>query len=106
MSRAQEQSAALREQLLADLGQLQSADEAADWVHKNLPAKNTLITADADAVEAGFREKLATIEVGVCRSSRNNCIRRRQKILNLRLGSHLSLRLKMQSQSRRPVYLG
>jgi hypothetical protein len=59
----QEQSAALREKLLADLSQLQSGDEAADWVHKNLAAKNTLITADADAVEVGFREKLATIEV-------------------------------------------
>jgi hypothetical protein len=59
----QEQSAALREKLLADLSQLQSGDEAADWVHKNLAAKNTLITADADAVEAGFREKLSTIDV-------------------------------------------
>jgi hypothetical protein len=58
-----EQSAALRERLLLDLDQLQSADEAADWVHKNLAAKNTLITSDADAVEAGFREKLATVEV-------------------------------------------
>ena len=57
-----EQSAALREKLLADLSQLQSGEEAADWVHKNLAAKNTLIPADADAVEAGFREKLATIE--------------------------------------------
>jgi hypothetical protein len=59
----QEQSAALREKLLADLSELQSGDAAADWVHKNLAAKNTLITADADAVEAGFREKLSTIEV-------------------------------------------
>jgi hypothetical protein len=58
-----EHSAALREELLADLSRLQSGDEAADWVHKNLAAKNTLITADADAVEAGFREKLSTIEV-------------------------------------------
>jgi len=38
-----DQSAALREQLLGDIGQLQSADEAADWVHKNLATKNTLI---------------------------------------------------------------
>jgi hypothetical protein len=58
-----EPSAALREHLLDVIGQLQSSDDAADWVHKNLAAKNTLITADADAVEAGFREKLATIEV-------------------------------------------
>ena len=57
-----EQSTAVREQLLADIGQLQSPDEAADWVHKNLSLKNALTAADADLVEAGFREKLATIE--------------------------------------------
>jgi hypothetical protein len=57
-----DQSSTLREQLLADIGQLRSADEAAEWVHKNLVAKNTLTNADADAVEAGFRERLATIE--------------------------------------------
>ena len=57
-----EQSAAVREQLLADIGQLQSPDEAADWVHKNLSLKNTLTAADADLVEAGFRERLAAIE--------------------------------------------
>ena len=57
-----EQSAAARDRLLADIGQLQSPDEAADWVHESLPLKNTLTDADADLVEAGFREKLATIE--------------------------------------------
>ena len=58
-----EQSAAAREPLLAEIGQLQSPEEAAEWVHKNLPLKNTLTAADADLVEAGFREKLATIEL-------------------------------------------
>ena len=58
-----EQSTAVREQLLAHIGQLQSPDEAADWVHKNLSLKNALTAADADLVEAGFREKLATIEL-------------------------------------------
>ena len=57
-----EQSAALRERLLASLCQLQSADEAADWVHANLAAKNTLIAADADRLETGFLERLAAIE--------------------------------------------
>ncbi|MBV8440334.1 MAG: ERF family protein [Hyphomicrobiales bacterium] len=57
-----EPSAALRDELLAAIGQLQSADQAADWVHKSLAAKNTLIDADADTVEASFRERLATIE--------------------------------------------
>jgi hypothetical protein len=59
---ATDESQALRNRLVAELADLKSADDAADWVHKNLAAKNTLITADADAVEAGFREKLATIE--------------------------------------------
>jgi hypothetical protein len=58
-----EPSAALRDELLAGIGELRSADEAADWVHKNLAAKNTLIDADADAVETGFWGRLATIEV-------------------------------------------
>ena len=62
-----EQSAALREQLLASLGQLQSADEAADWVHANLAAKNTLIAADADMVESGFRDRLAAIDAASAR---------------------------------------
>jgi hypothetical protein len=60
---ATDQSEAVRDRLVAELADLKSADDAADWVHKNLAAKNTLITADADAVEAEFREKLATIEV-------------------------------------------
>jgi hypothetical protein len=56
------QSAALRDELLIELGQLQSADQAADWVHHNLAGKNTLIIADADLIEAAFRDKLAAIE--------------------------------------------
>jgi hypothetical protein len=58
-----EPSATLREQLLMSLSQLQSGDTAAEWARKNLAVKNTLIDADADAVETGFREKLATIEM-------------------------------------------
>ena len=57
-----EPSAALRDQMIADIVKLQSADRAADWVHENLGAKNTLIDADANLVEAGFRDRLATIE--------------------------------------------
>jgi hypothetical protein len=61
---AADQSAALRDRLIADLNDLRSTDEAADWVHKNLPAKNTLIPVDADLVETGFRERLAAMEGG------------------------------------------
>ena len=59
-----DQSAALRDRLVAELGDLKSADDAADWVHKNLPAKNTLTFADAELVEAAFRDRLAAIEGG------------------------------------------
>ena len=59
-----DQSAALRDRMVAELGDLKSADEAADWVHNNLPAKNTLAFADAELVETSFRERLAVIERG------------------------------------------
>jgi hypothetical protein len=59
-----DQSKALRDQLVAELVDLKSADGAADWVHKNMPLKNALTTADAQAVEACFRERLDTIERG------------------------------------------
>jgi hypothetical protein len=57
-----EQSANLREQLVAGLTAVQSADEAADWVYKSLRAKNTLVAADANLLEASFRRRLAMIE--------------------------------------------
>ena len=61
---ATDQSKVLRDRMIAELGDLKSADDAADWAHKNLPAKNTLTFDDADKVEARFRERLATIEGG------------------------------------------
>jgi ERF superfamily len=39
---APDQSAALRDRLVAELDGLQSADEAAGWAHRSLPIKNTL----------------------------------------------------------------
>ena len=53
---AAEQAAALREQLIADLALLQSEDEAADLVHKNLPVKNTL-TATAGKSATSSRSR-------------------------------------------------
>jgi hypothetical protein len=61
---ATDQLEALRELLLAELSDLKSADEAADRVHKNLPAKNALTSLDADLVEGSFRERLGAIEGG------------------------------------------
>jgi ERF superfamily/Protein of unknown function (DUF968) len=54
-----DQSSLERDRLLAELGDLQSADDAANWAHRSLPIKNTLTVADAQLVEAGFQAKLA-----------------------------------------------
>jgi hypothetical protein len=61
---APDQSGVLRDRLVAELDALLSADEAAGWAHRSLPAKNTLTAADADLVEAGFRAKLAALGDG------------------------------------------
>jgi hypothetical protein len=61
---AADQSAALRDRLVAELEALQSIDEAAIWAHRSLPTKNTLTAADADLVEAGFRTKLVAFGDG------------------------------------------
>jgi hypothetical protein len=62
---AADQSAVLRDRLVAELDGLQSADEAASWAHRSLPAKNTLTAADADLVEIGFRARLAAFGDGL-----------------------------------------
>jgi ERF superfamily len=54
-----DQSALERDHLLAELDHLQSADDAAHWAQRSLPAKNTLSVPDAQLVEAVFRDKLA-----------------------------------------------
>jgi hypothetical protein len=54
-------SAVLRDQLLRDLGNLSSAEGAAIWARRILPAKNTLHEADARQVEEAFEAKLAAI---------------------------------------------
>jgi hypothetical protein len=55
-----EASAALRDQLTAELSEITSTEEAADWAHRVLGAKNSLIAADAERIHEAFRGKLAT----------------------------------------------
>jgi hypothetical protein len=54
-----EQSAVLRDQLAAELGEINSTEEAANWAHRVLGAKNSLTAADAACIEEAFRAKLA-----------------------------------------------
>ena len=54
-----EPSAVLRDQLAAELGEINSTEEAANWAHRVLGAKNSLTAADAACIEETFRAKLA-----------------------------------------------
>ena len=54
-------SAVLRDQLLRDVGNLNSAEGAAVWARRILPAKNTLHQEDAQQVEEAFEAKLTAI---------------------------------------------
>src|SRR5271168_1453965 len=58
---ATEQSAALRDRLIAELNGLPSADEAANWVHRRMADKNQLTTPDAQLVEGRFKAKLRAL---------------------------------------------
>ena len=53
-----EASARLREQLLAELKDIASADDAAIWAHRILGAKNILTATDARMIEDTFQAKL------------------------------------------------
>jgi hypothetical protein len=55
-------SATLCRQLLTELADIASADEAASWAHRILGAKNSLTAADAQQVEDAFRARMAMLE--------------------------------------------
>ena len=55
-------SAVLREQLLGELKEINSVDAAAIWARRVLPAKNSLLVADAGQVENAFQARLAELE--------------------------------------------
>src|SRR5262249_45754146 len=56
-----EQSAALREKLLTELGTVTSADLAAIWAQGALVTKNSLTAADAKLVEDAFERRLSEL---------------------------------------------
>jgi hypothetical protein len=56
-----EQSAALREKLLIEVGNITSADLAAAWAREALSAKNSLTATDAKLVEDAFERRLSEL---------------------------------------------
>ena len=61
-----EQSAALREKLLTELGNITSADLAAAWAREALTAKNSLTATDAKLVEDAFEQRLSELSSSEC----------------------------------------
>jgi hypothetical protein len=60
--------------LVAELSAINSADDAAMWAHRNLPAKNSLTAGDAQIVEAQFRARLSTIGDGKTAERQHNAV--------------------------------
>src|SRR5262249_61161585 len=56
-----EQSASLREKLLAQVADITSTDLATAWAREALPAKNKLAAADAKLVEDAFEHRLSEL---------------------------------------------
>jgi hypothetical protein len=54
-----EASGHLRDRLVAELNELDSADDAATWAQRCLTEKNKLVTADAQRVEEAFAARVA-----------------------------------------------
>ena len=71
---APEQSAILRERLVAQLAAINSTDDTVAWAYRNLPAKNTLTAADAQIVEERFQARLSTIGDGLSPGEQANAV--------------------------------
>jgi ERF superfamily len=56
-----EQSVALRDRLLAEIGEIASAEHAASWAQEALAAKNKLAASDAKVVEDTFEQRLSEL---------------------------------------------
>jgi hypothetical protein len=52
----------LRDQLMSELKDVKSAEDAAFWVRRILPAKNSLNVADARQIEDAFQARLALVQ--------------------------------------------
>jgi hypothetical protein len=56
-----EQSATLRDRLLAEIGEIASAERVASWAREALAAKNKLAVPDAKLVEDAFEQRLSVL---------------------------------------------
>ncbi len=62
-------STILRDQLIAQLGEIDSSESAATWVRRILPAKDSLTSANARELEDAFKAKLAALDNGAVQNT-------------------------------------
>jgi hypothetical protein len=74
-----EASEVLRDQLIAQLKGLNSAEEAADWAHRVLALKDSLVSADAKQVELAFQLKLSVLLPDQPTIAERKALRRRRR---------------------------
>src|SRR5207302_1494096 len=55
------ESTSAREKLIAELGQLPSAEKLTDWAFQRMTIKNSLTNSDAHLVEQAFQERLSAV---------------------------------------------
>src|SRR5262249_8644122 len=67
-----EQSAALGDRLLAEIGEIASAEGAASWAQEALAAKNKLSAPDAKFVEDTFEQRLSELASAGTSPSKND----------------------------------
>jgi hypothetical protein len=85
-----EASAALREQLITELENISSSENAARWARRVMTAKNSLTAADAERVEQAFQVRLTSIttEIATALSTQSEqLVHRRGRGKKQRLGS-------------------
>jgi ERF superfamily len=58
-----EASAAMRDKLVAEVAALGSVEGGIEWAHRSIRAKNTLVDADAGALETAFRHRMQVLEM-------------------------------------------
>jgi hypothetical protein len=64
-SRTPADSMLLRDQLLKEMNSLVTEDDLANWAHRSFQLKNSLVSADAQAIENAYEAKLTTCaEIG------------------------------------------
>jgi hypothetical protein len=72
-------SASLRAELLREIEALSSADEAALWAQRKLPAKNQLSASDAKQVEEAFAARLSLIPAQSAKTAADNSTPKKTK---------------------------